>query len=165
MASKEFKAPEQIGFDHPYRVFLAGSIEMGVAEQWQDTVTKAILENSKHDIAILNPRRDDWDSSWVQDISNENFNEQVTWELNGLESSDVVLVYFDPATQSPITLMELGLISQLDCFVVVCCPDGFWRKGNVQMMCDKYDMLLFDEKQEFLDYVKELVSSEFVVYP
>jgi len=145
-------------------VFLAGSIEMGVAEEWQETVTSLITEKGKDDWTILNPRRDDWDSSWVQDTLNTNFNEQVSWELNGLENSNLVVVYFDPETKSPITLMELGLISMMNCFVIVCCPDGFWRKGNVQILCDKYSMELTDTKEEFFDMIERVVSNEFVEY-
>jgi len=48
----------------PKYLFLSGSIEMGKAEKWQDRVVR-LLE--KTDWTILNPRRDDWDSSWIQD--------------------------------------------------------------------------------------------------
>ena len=53
-------------------VFLAGSIEMGKAEDWQSETIKALsdLEN----IEVFNPRRDDWDSSWKQEESNRQFN-------------------------------------------------------------------------------------------
>lgn len=47
-------------------VFLAGSIEMGKAENWQIHVEN-LLEYT--DCVIFNPRRDDWDSSWVQSVT------------------------------------------------------------------------------------------------
>jgi hypothetical protein len=47
---------------------------MGKAENWQDKITQALSDTN---ITIFNPRRDDWDSSWVQDISNEKFKEPV----------------------------------------------------------------------------------------
>jgi hypothetical protein len=43
----------------------------------------------------------------------------------------VICVYFDPKGQSPITLLELGLFHDKD--IIVCCPEGFWRKGNVDV--------------------------------
>ena len=43
-------------------VFLAGSIEMGAAEDWQARLTHALQDL---DVLILNPRRDEWDASWV----------------------------------------------------------------------------------------------------
>jgi len=117
-------------------IFLAGSIEMGVAEKWQD---RAAMLLSQIHYTILNPRRSDWDSSWKQEIQNEQFYEQVTWELQGLEDAEWVLMYFDPNTKSPITLLELGLIAGLHPQkLIVICPEGFYRKGNVDIVCDRY---------------------------
>lgn len=115
-------------------IFLAGSIEMGKAEMWQDHFANAM---SDLDIVIYNPRRDDWDSSWVQDISNPCFRDQVEWELIRLESSNVIAMYFDPSTKSPISLLELGLHARTN-KLLVCCPSGFWRKGNVDIVCNRY---------------------------
>jgi hypothetical protein len=109
---------------------------MGAAEPWQDKVVSLLAGTGW---TILNPRRDDWDSSWEQKIGNEQFFEQVSWELQGIEEAEWVIVYFDPATKSPITLLELGLCSQLKAQnTIVICPDGFWRKGNVDVICDRY---------------------------
>lgn len=115
-------------------VFLAGSIEMGVAEEWQKTLTNLLKDE---DIIILNPRRDDWDSSWEQSIYNKEFREQVEWELEALERADMIIMHFDENTKSPITLAELGLFAKSG-KLVVHCPDAFWRKGNVDIICNKY---------------------------
>src|SRR5262245_5991751 len=87
-------------------VFLAGSIEMGQAEPWQSRLEQALADT---DVLILNPRRDEWDSSWVQSIHNPMFREQVEWELAAQEQASLIAMYFDPATRAPITLLELGL--------------------------------------------------------
>jgi len=131
----EIKAPNSYSEIKLPKIFLAGSIEMGVAENWQDKVTSVL---SHLDVCILNPRRDDWDSSWAQSINNPQFHEQVTWELEGLFDADLVVFYFDPNTKSPITLMELGIVTGYE-NVIVCCPEGFWRKGNVDIVCDRYN--------------------------
>ena len=152
MMAEIYKPPDRSIFNQhrPYKkyVFLAGSIEMGRAEDWQDRVGRLI---SNTGINVLNPRRDDWDSSWEQDINDDNFREQVQWELDGLELADAVLVYFSPETEAPISLLEFGLLSQMkpkDTFV--CCPPGFWRRGNIQIVCLKFGMLsnLFDDLDE-----------------
>jgi hypothetical protein len=140
------KAPEPLPFHRkngvvPNSIFLAGSIEMGKAVDWQAETTK-IIEN-KFDY-IFNPRRDDWDSSWTQSIKNKQFNEQVSWEMTALDISSVIFMYFAPDTKSPISLLELGLYAQTK-KLVVCCPDGFWRKGNVEMVCDRYNIPLFND--------------------
>lgn len=149
------KAPNPYNNIPGVKVFLAGSIEMGVAEQWQERLAK-MLEDVN--CTLLNPRRDDWDSSWVQSIDNPQFNEQVNWELQGLETAHIVVFYFDPNTKSPITMMELGYVSNRICEVVVCCPEGFWRKGNVDIMCKREGMVTVNSLEEIADYVKEVLT-------
>jgi hypothetical protein len=115
-------------------LFLAGSIEMDRAERWQDHVVAALAGS---DVTILNPRRDAWDASWRCEIDEPQFREQVEWELEALEAADVVLVYFAPDTRAPIALLELGLHARAG-KAIVCCPAGFWRKGNVDVVCARY---------------------------
>jgi len=52
-------------------------------------------------------------------------------------AADFVFMYFVPGTKSPITLLELGLLHDA-ISLVVCCPNGFWRKGNVDIVCRKF---------------------------
>lgn len=135
-------------------VFLAGSIEMGRARTWQED-----LENMLKDVPnliLFNPRRDQWDSSWEQSIKHEKFYEQVTWELDHLENSNVVVFYFDPATKSPITLLELGIAAAQGLQCVVCCPEGYWRKGNVDIVCERFELKQVDTLEEV---VEEIVSA------
>jgi hypothetical protein len=127
-------------------VFLAGSIEMGQAEDWQARVEHALQDL---DIVLLNPRRDEWDASWVQSIANPQFREQVEWELSGLEQAAIVAMYFAPATKAPITLLELGLTAPSG-RLVVCCPDGYWRKGNVEIVCHRHGVPLVTSLEELL---------------
>jgi hypothetical protein len=135
---KIVKAP-QFFLDSPKPwVFLAGSIEMGVAENWQARLER---ELSSADGTILNPRRDDWDASWVQSITNAKFREQVEWELEALTLADIIALHFDVSTKSPITLLELGLFAESG-KLIVDCGDGFWRKGNVEIVCDCYEIPL-----------------------
>jgi len=130
-------------------VFLAGSIEMGVAENWQVRMEKA-LEGI--DCKIYNPRRDDWDSSWEQKASNPQFNEQVSWELSALEQATVIALYFDPTTKSPISLLEFGLFHDK---MVVLCPEGFWRKGNVDIVCQRYNVPMVADFDALISEVKK----------
>ena len=134
-----YKAPEQYELSNRLSIFLAGSIEMGKAEDWQTRVTK---ELEQFDIDILNPRRNDWDSSWEQKISNPQFYEQVNWELNSLDHADIIVMYLQPGTISPISLLELGLYKHK--YILVCCPEGFHRKGNVDIVCERYAIPVFE---------------------
>ena len=134
--SKVIKAPQNFTPLASPSVFLAGSIEMGKALNWQEIVEEMLGDT---DITILNPRRDDWDSSWEQSIDNFQFREQVEWELEAQEKTDIIALYFCPDTKSPITLLELGLFAHTD-KLIVCCPEGFWRKGNVDIVCKRYNI-------------------------
>jgi hypothetical protein len=150
----EVQAPNEVVLDTEYvNVFLAGSIEMGVAEKWQEKVIAALSDKP---IRFLNPRRTDWDSSWSQDIHNEQFVEQVTWELNSLEMAQIVIMYFDPNTKSPISLLELGLHAKEQKLVVLC-PDGFWRKGNVDVVCEFYGINQVDTFDELIEFIRSTI--------
>jgi hypothetical protein len=132
-------------------VFLAGSIEMGRAIEWQTDFTAAL---SHLPITVFNPRRDNWDKSWTQDISNPKFKEQVDWEMDHLEKADVIALFFQQGTQSPISLLELGLHAS-DGKLVVCCPEGYWRRGNVQVVCDRFGIPLVETLEELTEMVKQ----------
>ncbi|HLP12277.1 MAG TPA: nucleoside 2-deoxyribosyltransferase domain-containing protein [Flavobacteriales bacterium] len=130
-------------------IFLAGSIEMGVAEDWQTRVANELGES----FVIFNPRRENWDSSWRQEFENPQFREQVEWELNGLEKADIVLMYFAPGSKSPISLLEFGLYARSK-KMIVCCPQGFWRKGNVDVTCNYYGVTQVDTIEELIATIK-----------
>lgn len=138
--------PNKVTVGH-FTIFLAGSIEMGSAEESQTEIIHAF---NGMNCAILNPRRTDWDSSWIQNKDNINFNVQVAWEMNGIEASDLALFFFDPKTMSPISLMELGWASGMKKKCIVCCPEGFWRKGNVDLLCIRNGHLQVDSLQELI---------------
>lgn len=120
-------------------VFLAGSIEMGAAENWQN---KLITELEGFPVVLLNPRRDDWDASWAQRIDFPQFREQVEWELGAMERANIIAMYFSPGSKSPISLLEFGLwAGRCPEKLVVFCPDGFWRKGNVDIVCRRFGVV------------------------
>ena len=150
---KEIKAP------HPYRLtktalFLAGSIEQGKAEHWQRKIVAALADE---DILILNPRRESWDASWDEDERNARFRTQVTWELNALQRADIILFNFLPDTLSPISLLELGLYKDHP-RVVVRCPHGYWRHGNIEIVCKRFKIPLFAELDEALTRVRRYIQ-------
>ena len=150
---KVIKAPERYTLTSP-GIFLAGSIEMGKAEKWQDRVTEALKDMN---VTILNPRRDDWDDSWEQKIENAQFREHVEWELGAMEKATKILMYFDPPTKSPISLLELGLHAH-DKKLIVCCPEGFWKKGNVDIVCKRYKISTVESIDKLVEVTKLLMK-------
>lgn len=61
--------------------------------------------------------------------------------------ADVIAFYFKPGTLSPITLLELGMYVGTR-KAVVCCPEGFYKRGNVQMVCWRYGVELLGSLEE-----------------
>ena len=150
----EIQAPNEIpNVKTNTKIFLGGSIEMGKAIDWQ----RELIERLKDEmITFLNPRRSDWDSSWTQEITNPQFKEQVEWELNGLDVADIIVMFFDPNTKSPISLLELGLHASSEKMVVIC-PEGFWRKGNVDIVCEKHNIKQVLNIDELVEYIYEKI--------
>jgi len=141
-----YKAPEIIPLQNDFKtIFLAGSIEMDKAVNWQ----KKCEELLQNDYIIFNPRRNEWDSSWSQTIENNNFKEQVNWELNALEKADIVIMYFAGDTMSPISLLEFGLYAQSNKMKVVV-EENFWRKGNIDIVCERYAIEQFKTLEELI---------------
>ena len=140
-------------------IFLAGSIDMGKSKPWAEDIFNQIIDQpTENNILLLNPRRSNWDTSWKQEITNPKFKEQVDWELDGLDASSIVVVNILADSKSPITLMELGLhIKDTDKELFVCCPKGFYRKGNVDIICDRYNVKVYDDFDEMVEKLKEKI--------
>lgn len=146
------KSPNKLPQDDPRaKVFLGGSIDMGKSEDWQAKLEK---ELSDQDIIILNPRRENWNKDWKPISSDSNFRKQVEWELEALEASDVIIIYFASGSQSPISLLEYGLYARTNKLLIVC-PEGFWRKGNVDIVAEKYNIDVFETLEEMTVELKK----------
>jgi len=141
-------------------VFLAGSIDMGKAEDWQPVVAN-ILEQLQEVGEIYNPRRLDFQPDAVQSIDNAYFTQQVLWELDHLEKADVVFMYLDPASKAPISLLELGLLARSD-KLIVCCPKGFWRKGNVDVLCNRMGICVLDKMDTAIKALCHIIHCKYL---
>jgi len=148
------KPPQIVKFDERVSIFLAGTIDNGDSVDWQSEVTKSL---AGLDVLILNPRRDEWDSTWEQSITNPKFKEQVEWELDGLDSVDIIFLYFAPNSKSPISLLELGLYASSKKIIIVC-PEDFWRLGNIEVVADRYQIPLFNNLNDGLTTLRQTVK-------
>jgi len=142
-------APQNVeNFDNT--LFLAGSIDMNFAVNWQQEIAEKLADT---DYVLLNPRRLDWDGSWENTINEAAFVQQVTWELDCLEKAKQIVMYFAPTSLSPISLLELGLFADSK-KIWVCCPEGFWRKGNVDIVCQRHQIRQFVGLDELIEALK-----------
>ncbi|KAF1929343.1 uncharacterized protein M421DRAFT_136904 [Didymella exigua CBS 183.55] len=154
------QAPEATTYNPPSRapittpsVILYGSITP--TTPWQSALTAAL---SDLPITIINPVCTAWDSTWVEDTSDPRFVAQVEWELDQGEIADVIVIYFVPDTQAPISLLELGMYASLyrnQGKMVVCCPQGFWKRGNVRVVCARFGVPVVESVEEVEGFVRQ----------
>ena len=154
---ESYKAPEKYPNDNKFTIFLGGTIEMGNSIDWQKTLTESLKE---FDVRILNPRRDDFDKSAEQSIKNPYFKEQVNWELDGLDRSDLIVMNLLKDSLSPISMMEIGLYAR-NKKMLICCPDGFWRKGNIEVIADRFskNIMIFNDYDNMLKILTEICTN------
>ncbi len=139
--AKQYRAPESYPTaGSKSSIFLAGSIDMGAAIDWQQHLYSQLQDL---DILILNPRRLSWDSTWEQCIDNPLFREQVEWELDGLDHATYIAMFLSARSKAPISLLELGLYAASGRLIIACEP-GFWRRGNVEVVAARYRIPLLD---------------------
>lgn len=140
-----------LGASESSTVFLAGSIDMGGAVDWQEEAIEHIKMRNWKQVTVYNPRRADWDSSWTQELDCHYFTEQVQWELVRLTKSDIVLMHITAESKAPISLMEFGLIVGMNPGkLIISVEKGFWRRGNIEVVCDIARIPLYDNLEDAL---------------
>lgn len=137
-----------------FSIFLAGTIDMGASEDWQKKITEVLAD---YNIVVYNPRRDDWDASWVQSASSEQFRKQVCWEQRALRDARLRIFVILGNSKSPITLLELGQF--IDEPGIVCCEPDFYRRGNVEIVCNLAGMPLVSSIDELITHLQVLLDT------
>lgn len=132
-------------------IFLAGTIDNGNSANWQVEAAYRLTEK----YSVFNPRKDEWNA----DASYEDVREQAEWEMDAMDAADFILMNFLPGSQSPITLAELGLYAETGKLLVIC-PEGYWRKANVDAICERYGIPQYDTINEAIDWIFERGDDE-----
>lgn len=138
-------------------VFLAGSIDMGLAELWQPRLTRRFLEAGVH---VFDPRRTDWDSSWPQDPTpGTPFHQQVTWELDHLETADAVYMRLCDTGPAIVSMLELGLLLGTRKPLIIQADPGYMRRGNVIITAQRYGAAVFDREDDAFACARAILAS------
>ena len=151
-----FKPPQRItNYDGKTSIFLAGTIDNGNPnlDDWQTEFVNDVEQHSPNIYDFYNPRRENWDSELVTQFENPVFYQQVTWEISAMSKADIIVMYFLPDSISPITLLELGLFAESK-KLIVCCPKEYWRSGNVQIVCDMFNVPLYEDINQIIELFK-----------
>ena len=140
-------------------VFLGGTIDMGKSLDWQTLLITLLKKQVKKDTVIYNPHRDHWDATWKQEPGDNPFTEQVNWEMDYLASSDINVFYYAPNSKSPITLLEMGWsVSRPQQKKIVFCRDNYSRHGNVKIFCDRANIAVFENYEEFVNELARMIN-------
>jgi hypothetical protein len=137
-----------------FSLFTAGSIEMGAAVQWQQRLVHYLCGLP---ITITNPCRGEWDPNVDAKREDSQFFNQVEWELDALINAAVICYFFDCATVSPVTLMELGLWAHSG-KIIVCCDQRYWRQGNVEIVCERYNIPYVSSFEKLVPALKDFMK-------
>ncbi|PSR90603.1 hypothetical protein BD289DRAFT_481552 [Coniella lustricola] len=98
-------------------------------------------------LTFYDPYQPNWDSTWKEDYNTDaRYKAQTDWELAHIASSTFHVSYFDPRAKAPVTLLEFGLTAwhKGKDSVLVGCPPGFWKRGNVVAVCQRRGILVED---------------------
>jgi hypothetical protein len=132
-----------------FSVFLAGSV---AGNDWRSDLVKRLDDT---DIIFLDPRSDDYSS--MEHIANDPlFRAQVEWETGGLEKANAIVLYFNPDSEAPISLLEFGLFARSG-RMIVRCPEGYPHKGYVDILCGRYNV----GQVETLDEITNAILSRY----
>lgn len=135
--------PPEVSSDRGFTsVFLAGTIDMGNSEDWQMSLYKEFVSMPGKYI-LFNPRQENWDASRPGEMEY-----QVRWELDHLETADVIIMYILGSSKSPISLLEMGLHARSRKMYVIC-EEDFYRFDNVCITCDYYGVPMYTSFDEF----------------
>lgn len=135
-------------------LFLAGTTTRTTGPDWRQVLIDAIAGLP---VTVFNPLRPDWDSSWREDPEFVPFREQVEWELDMQERADVIVVYYGPHTDAPISLLELGLCARSGKAIVACHRD-YKKRGNVLIVSQRLGIQLLDTEDDFVGAVLKRLS-------
>lgn len=131
-------------------VFLAGTI----AGTWRDVVADSLRDVH---VAVLDPRREDWDSTWSESADDPRFSAQLDWEREAQEKASIVAFYFAPHSDASVSLIELGLLARSG-KVIACCPAGFGSKDLVDTACQKYGVPTVADVPALIEAIRSRLS-------
>lgn len=146
-APESFHNPEWV--DH-VAIFLAGSIDNGVAPDWQKDVLEALRDKN---VMLMNPRRKDWDPN----SGDNEVERQVNWELEAMEYANYIIMYLAEGSKAPISLLELGLEAQSGRILVAAHPT-YYRRVNVRVVCERNNIPLFETLEELIQAISEKIK-------
>jgi hypothetical protein len=139
-------------------IILFGTIQRG-EDDWREVLASSL---SDLPIAILNPHRDDWDSSWVEDMSDPKFKEQVNWEMDYAQKADIIVFNFAPDSLAPVSMLELGMYAGTG-KVILRYHEEFKKKGNLQAVCSRYNIPMTEQLDDLEEKIRHRLKEKLTI--
>ena len=139
-------APEDINVQG-YKVFLAGAIDMGKAVDWQSFVIQELQGESQ--LVLINPRR--------ENFTPDTLDEQILWELNALDTVDLIFMWFPKDAKAPISFFESGLYMTSG-KLLLGAEQGFYRRRNLELTTQHHKVKLHDNLTVMIKYLKQWIK-------
>lgn len=139
------------------RVFLAGGISN--CPDWQSE----FINKCEHlPVILYNPRRTNFDINNTDDTY-----DQIHWEHNMMENSDIIVFWFSSGSLNPIVLYELGKYIRSNKQIIIGIDPEYSRKDDVIIQSElaKNQTLKFSYSLDDLvnELNKYLTMSKFMV--
>lgn len=128
-------------------IFLAGSIDMGSAEDWQAVMIERLGSDNLL-LNVYNPRRPGF-----HEFDDVEQHYQINWELDALHEKDIPLkaafFNFTATSKAPVTMLELGIcLPKYKQNNIIVCPKEFYRYDNVKLTADRYQVKVYHDIEE-----------------
>jgi hypothetical protein len=149
------EAPERTFPATKKSIFLAGSITG--AKNWQKEVVRAIKD---FDVVVFNPRRENFP---IHDPSAAL--EQITWEYEMLRKADMIQMWFDGNTMSPICLFELGAWMMTSKPMVIGMDPNYQRRQDVEIQTKlvRPEIPIVYAMDDFTNVVSDMINQILLV--
>lgn len=149
---------------HPtISVFLSGATKTNWRETFLTILASKLPSTTQPhppypSITVYDPTQPLWAADWREDLADGRFGTQVAWELDRLDAAAVVAVFFERASESPVSLLEFGLCAHSG-RAVVGCGRGYWKRGNVEAVCLRYGVPMADDLDGLVALVLDRLES------
>ena len=150
------KPPAPLPAVAPFKsVFLSGSMDLRESVPWRSRFADEL-----EGFLIFDPTQIDFDDTWGTRFADQRFRGLVEWEVRAMLLSNLVAVNFCEHLQSPITLFELGLMATRgpDRRVAVHCPERFWKKGRVEIVCAMFGIYQAASLEDLIEWTRKRAS-------
>lgn len=127
-----------------FRIYLSGS---STGFDWQDRFISTLTNLPVDVFTPLHP------------IHATPHSQAFEWEMDHMSIANVIAFYFSPDDLCASALLSLGMYANTD-KIIVCCPEGYQRKQDVDALCHREDIMQVDCLDTLISATTSRISSQ-----